>query len=224
MWPHERAGGGGAPLAWLGASGVGRSPTPDCPCLQRAAGVRYPLALGAGGMGLGTRHQPLSARSCELALHVAGAARGCLWRGPSSLDVGRPGWGALSRPTVRLWACSRALSLTCCWCGGCGRGDPSSTPQQVLLRAGFARCGAAQGRPGGGGTSCTGVRCPGLGALPRRTARPRGVRPGPITRLLWVPGAWVWGPVTNPIGRALARWRCALWWRHKGARGEASLA
>ena len=28
-----------------------------------------------------------------------------------------------------------------------------------------------------------------------------------------------WGPVTNPIARALASWLCALWGRHEGARG-----
>ena len=33
--------------------------------------------------------------------------------------------------------------------GGCGRGDPSPTPQRALLRAGFARCGGGTRAPGG---------------------------------------------------------------------------
>ena len=44
---------GGRPLPWCGASGVGRSPTPDCPPSGRAAGAHYPLAVGAGGCGHG---------------------------------------------------------------------------------------------------------------------------------------------------------------------------
>ena len=50
---------------------------------------------------MGTRHQPHSARSCELALHAVGAARGRPWRGASCLGVGRPGSGALPFPTAR---------------------------------------------------------------------------------------------------------------------------
>ena len=34
-----------------------------------------------------------------------------------------------------------------------------------------------------GATSCVGVGCPGLGALPAPAARPWGVRPGPATSL-----------------------------------------
>ena len=49
------------------APGAGRSPTLDH---SSFAGVRpgahYPLAVGAGGAGLGTCHQPHRARSCEL--------------------------------------------------------------------------------------------------------------------------------------------------------------
>ena len=40
----------------------------------RAAGAHYPLCVGAGGVGVGIRHQPHSARSCELALRAVGAA------------------------------------------------------------------------------------------------------------------------------------------------------
>ena len=59
----------------------------------------------------------------------------------------------------------------------------------------------------------------GSGALPPPTARPLGGLPGPTTHWLWVWGVRAWGPVTNPIARALASWLCALWGRHEGARG-----
>ena len=65
------------PLACVwGVRGWGLS-KPNCPSLGRAAGARYPLAIGAGAVGVETRHEPHSARSCELALSAVGAARGC---------------------------------------------------------------------------------------------------------------------------------------------------
>ena len=134
LWGWHESARGGHLLPGCGASGVGRSPTPDCPPSGRAAGARYPLAVGVGG---------------------------------------------------------------------CGRGDPSPTPQRALLRAGFARCGGCTRAPGGG-ASCLGVGRPGSGALPTPTARPLGGLPGPTTHWLWVRGVRAWGPVTNPTARALA--------------------
>ena len=283
-------------LPGCGASGVGCSPTPDRPSLRRAAGARYPLAAGAGNVGMGTRHQPHSARSCELACRAVGAARGRPGGGVSRLGVLCPGLGALPRPTARPWGVrprpathwlwvrgmwvwgpvtnptARALVIWLCalWgrhkgargkgrllpgCGESGVGCcPKPHPPSLGLAAGaryplvggagdvgMGTChqphsarscelacravGAARGRPGGG-VSWLGVVCPGLGALPRPTARRWGVRLGPATHWLWVRGMWVWRPVTNPTAGALAIWLCALWGRHKGARGGggASLA
>ena len=74
LWGRHEGARGGRLLPGCGASGVGRSPTPDCPPPGRAAGAHYPLAVLRGGAGVGTRHKPHSARSCELALHAVGAA------------------------------------------------------------------------------------------------------------------------------------------------------
>ena len=114
---HEGARGGGGLLPGCGASGVGRSPTTDYRSFGRAAGSRYPQAVGVGGVGLGTRHQPHSARSCELAFCAVGAARV------------HPGGGALAwvsgicdsapsraRPPL-LGVCGRGPLPTCCGCG-----------------------------------------------------------------------------------------------------------
>ena len=81
---------------------------------------------------------------------------------------------ALSHPShLSFRACGRGRIPTACGCGGCGRGDPSPTPQRALLRAGFARCGSGMKVPGGG-ASCLGVGRPGSGALPPPTTRPFG--------------------------------------------------
>ena len=140
---------GGRLLPACGASGVGRSPSPDCPPCGRAAGAHYPLAVGAGG---------------------------------------------------------------------CGRGDPSPTPQRALSPAGFARCGGGTRAPWGG-VSCLSVGRPGSGALQSPTARPLGGLPGPTTVWLWVRGVRAWGRVTNPTARALASCLCELRGRYKGAQG-----
>ena len=57
----------------------------------------------------------------------------------------------------------------------------------LFLFAGFARCGGGM-RALGGGAPRLCVGRPGLGALPRPTVRPRGVRLGPATHWLWVQG------------------------------------
>ena len=69
-----RVPGGGPPCLGAGHPGSGALPPPTSRPFGRAAGAHYPLAVGAGGAGEGTRHQPHSALSCELALRAVGAA------------------------------------------------------------------------------------------------------------------------------------------------------
>ena len=77
--------------------GFGALPPSNARPLRRAAGAHYPTAVGAGGAGVGTRHQPHSARSCELALRAVGAAQGRPWEAPRAWVWGVPG-RALSHP------------------------------------------------------------------------------------------------------------------------------
>ena len=86
-----------------GASGSGRPPSPDRPSFGRAARDRYPLAVGAGGVGVGECHlPPLRAllragfARCRGGTRAPGGGGGA-----SCLDVGRPGLGALPVPTAR---------------------------------------------------------------------------------------------------------------------------
>ena len=96
------------PLAWVWGVRVGRSPTPDRPSFGRAAGARYPLDVGAGDVLVGTRHQPDSARSCELVLRVVGRHEGARGGGvPLAWVWGVWGW-ALSHARPRILG------------GGCG--------------------------------------------------------------------------------------------------------
>ena len=183
LWGRHEGARGGRLLPGCEASGVGRSPTPDCPPSGRAAGAHYPLAVIARGAGVGTRHQPHSARSCVLWGRLEGARGGRLLPGCEASGVGRS-------PTPDCPPSGRAAGAhypLAVGAGGCGRGDLSPTPQRVLLRAGFARCGRGMTVPGGG-ASCLGVQRPGSGALPPPTARPLGGLPGPTTHWLWVWG------------------------------------
>ena len=69
-----RVPGGGASCLGVGRPGTVALPPPTTRPFGRAAGAHYPLAVGAGPAGTGTRHQPHIARSCELALRAVGAA------------------------------------------------------------------------------------------------------------------------------------------------------
>ena len=98
--------------------------------------------------------------------------------GASCLGVGRPGSGALPAPITRPFGrAARAHYPLAVGAGGCGRGDPSPTPQRALLRAGFARCWGGMRAPGGG-ASCLGVGRPESGALPPPTSRSLGPAAG----------------------------------------------
>ena len=95
----NRAPVGGGRLPGCGASGVGRSPTPNCPSLGRAARARYALAVGARAVGVGTCHQPHSERSCELALRPVGRHEGARGGGGRRLLArGASGVGRSSSP------------------------------------------------------------------------------------------------------------------------------
>ena len=200
-----RAPGGGRLLPGCGASGVGRSPSPDCPPPGRAAGARYPLAVVAGGCGRGDP-SPIPQR----ALLWAGFAR--CWggtrapgRGASCLGVGRPGSGALPPPTARPLGGLPGPTTHWLWVrGGCGLGDASPTPQRALLRDGFARCGGGTRAPRGG-RLLPGCGASGVGRSPTPDCPPSGRAAGAHHPLAVGAGGWrAWGPLTNPTSRILA--------------------
>ena len=101
LWGRHKGARGGRLLPGCGASRVGRSPTPTACPLGGLPGPPTHWLWVRGGAGMGTRHQPHSARSCELALRAVGAARRRPGGGASCLGVGRPGSGTLPPPTAR---------------------------------------------------------------------------------------------------------------------------
>ena len=205
-----RVPGGGACCLGVGRPGTGALPAPTSRPFGRAAGAHYPLAVGAGGAGVGTRHLRQSARSCVLWGRHEGARGARLLPGCGASGVGRS--PTLDDSSFR--ACGRGPLPTACGCGGCGRGDPSPTPQRALLRAAFARCGGGTRAPGGG-ASCLGVGRPGTGALPPPTSLPLGRAAGAHYPLAVRAGAAGLGTRHQPHS---AR-SCVLWGRHEGARG-----
>ena len=205
-----RAPGGGASCLGVGRPGSGALPPPNARPLGGLAGPTTHWLWVRGGAGVGTRHQPHSARSCTLWGRHEGARGGRLLPGCGASWAGRS-------PTPDCPPSGRAAGAhypLAVGAGGCGRGDPSPTPQRALVRAGFARCGGGMRVPGGG-ASCLGVGRPGSGALPAPTARPLGGLPGPTTHWLWVRGGAGVGTRHQPHS---AR-SCFLRGRHEGARG-----
>ena len=212
---------GGRLLPGCGASGVGRSPTPDCPPSGRAAGAHYPLAVGAGGVrAWGPVTNPTARPLASLLCGLWGrhdSARG----GASCLGVGRPGSSALPLPTARPLGGLPGPTTHWLWVRGDAGVETRHKPHsarsfELALRA----VGAALGRPGGPllpGSGSSGV---GRSATPDRPPSWAGCR-GPLPTGCGCGGLRAWGPVTNPIARALSSWLCALWGRHEGARGGA---
>ena len=117
-----------------------------------------------GGAGVGTRHQPHSARSFELALRAVGAARGRSGGGRLLPGCGASKVGRSPIPDCPpSWQAAGAHYPLAVGAGGCGRGDPSPTPQHALWRAGFERCGGGTRAPLEGrllpGCGASGVGC-----------------------------------------------------------------
>ena len=144
-----RVPGGGASCLGVGRLGSGAGPPPTA---RPLGGLPRPTTQWLwvwGDAGVGTRHQPHSARSCELALRAVGRHEGARggrllpWCG--AFGVGRSP-GPDCPPSGRAAGAHYPLAVGA---GGCGRGDPSPTPKRALLRAGFARCGGGMRVPRG---------------------------------------------------------------------------
>ena len=119
---------GGCLLLLRGASGVRRSPSPDCPPTGRAVGVRDPRVVGAGVRVWGPFFVPSACTPCG----------GCAPRGGSVAFVcqgaGWGGWGV--RRTPRL--CGRGGA---CRAGGRSASfRPSAFPGQATKRVSLASC------------------------------------------------------------------------------------
>ena len=84
-----RVPGGGASCLGVGRPGTGALPALTSKSFGRVAGAHYPLAVGAGGAGVGTRILPHSTRCCVLLGRHEGARGGRLLPGRGASGDGR---------------------------------------------------------------------------------------------------------------------------------------
>ena len=73
LWGRHEVARGGASCLGVGRPGSGALPFPTARPLGGLPGPTTQWLWVRGGAGVGTRHQPHSARSCELALRAVGA-------------------------------------------------------------------------------------------------------------------------------------------------------
>ena len=78
----------GCLVTWPGMSGIRRSPSPGCPSLGRAIGIRCAHAVGAGVQAWAPGTGRLACVPCWT-LHAAGLVGGCLGGGFSRRCEGR---------------------------------------------------------------------------------------------------------------------------------------
>ena len=103
LWGRHEGAPGGHLWPGCGASGVGRSPTPNHWSFRVCGRGPLPTGCGCGGCGRGDLLPSPSARSCQVPLRAEGAARGRPGGGASCLGVGCPGSGALPPSTTGLF-------------------------------------------------------------------------------------------------------------------------
>ena len=204
---------GGAPPAWVwGVRGRALSHL-RLPALW--AGCRGPLPTGCGCGGMrawGPVTNPTARASASWLCALWGRHKGARGGRPLS-GCGASRVGHSPTPDCpfsgRAAGAHYALAVAA---GGCGRGDPSPTPQRALLRA----VGAACGCPGGAPLAWVwGIRGPAL-SHPRLPFLWTGCR-GPLRTGCSCGGLPAWGPVTNPTARALACCGGGMWASGGGA-------
>ena len=134
-WGRMRVPGGGASCLGVGRPGSGALPAPTARPLGVLPGHTTHWLWVRGGAGVGARHQPHSAGSCEPVLRAVGAARGRPGGGASCLGVGRPGSGALQPPTARPLGGLLGPTTHLLWLRGDAGVGTRHQPHSALLRA-----------------------------------------------------------------------------------------
>ena len=144
LWGRHKGTGGGAPCLGVGRPVSGALPPSTPRPLGRLPGPTTHWLWVRGGAGVGTRHQPHSARSFELALRAMGAARGRPGEGASCLGVWRPGSGALPAPTARPLGGLPGPTTRWLWVrGGAGVGTRHQPHSARSCELAFCSVGAA---------------------------------------------------------------------------------
>ena len=214
LWGRHEGARRGASCLGVGRAESGALRPPTARPLGRLPGPTTHWLWVRGGAGVGTCHQPHSARSCVLRGRHEDA-RG----GASCLGVGRPASGTLPPPTARPLGGLPGPTTHWLWVrGGAGVGTRHQPYSARSCELALPAVGAAGGCPGGAPLAWVwGVRGRAL-SHPLLPALWAGCR-GPLPTGCGCGGVRVWGPVNNPTARALASWLCPLWGRQEGAQG-----
>ena len=180
LWgQHKRARREGAPHLREGCLGLGTLPPLSARHWGRRPGPAARLLCARGMSAWGPVMNPTAHALASWLCALRGCHKGARRKAPPASVRGVQGW-ALSLPQCSvLDTGGRGPLLVSPGRRGCGRGDPSASPQRTLLGAGFARCGGGT-RAHGGGASCLRGGSLGWGTLPSPAARPWGVRTGPL--------------------------------------------
>ena len=224
LWGQHEGARGGAPIACVWGVWSRSLCHTRHPVLWGVRPGPIPNGCGCGGCGRGDLSPARQRALLRAGFARCGGGTRVPGGGATCLGVGRSGSDALPPSTARpLGVAAGARYPLAVGAGGCGHEDLSPTAQRALLRACLVRCGGGTRVPRGGASlaSVWGVR--GWALSHPRPPILWGLRPGPTTHLLWVREMRAWEPVTNPTGRALASWLCALWGRHEGAPGGCHL-
>ena len=190
-------------LPGCGASGVGRSPTPDRSSFGACCQGPLPTGCGCGECGRGDLSPTPQRALSRAGFARCGGGPRARGGGASCLGVGRPGtglshprplvlWGVQPGPTThwllvwRVWAWGTVTNPTAC----------------ALANWLCVLWGRQEGSRGGAPLAWV------WSIRDRALCSPRplvlwGVLPGPTTHWMWVPGVRAWGPVTNPTTRAV---------------------
>ena len=176
-----RVPGVGRLLPGSGASGLGRSPTPDRPSF--GAYCQGPLPTGCGCSGRG-RGDPSATRKRAVLRAGFARCRGGMrapWGRASCLCVKRPGLGALPAPTARPLGRAAGTTTHWLWVGRVRAWEPVTNPTACALASWLcALWGRHEGAWGGAPLVCVwGVRGRALSDPPAPVLW--GVRPGPNT-------------------------------------------
>ena len=204
LWGRHEGAREGASCLGVGRPGSGALPPPTARPLGGLPGPTTHWLCVRAGAGVGTRHQPHSVRSCELALRAFEAAQGRPGVAPPAWVWGVRG-RAISRPRLpALWAGCRGPLPTGYGCAGVRAWGPVTNPTARALASWLcALWGRHEGARGGAPVAWVlGVRGWAL-SLPRLPALWAGCR-GPLPTGCGCGGVRAWGPVTNPTARALA--------------------
>ena len=238
LWGRHEGARGGRLLPGCGASGVGRSPSPDCPPSGRAAGAHYPLAVGGGVRAWGpvtnSTARALASWLCALWGRHEGARGGRLLPGCGASGVGRSPYP----DNLSSRACGRGplpMGRGCgvrAWGPGCPWHLVSCRGSACVVRASRVRSTrwplwlgtCPRALVVAGGVPLWRASWPRVGALllvrsgrsrcSGRLSRRRGAFPHPggsRPRLYWVAARGTWRPAEN-------RAHCACRWPPAEAR------